>query len=472
MKRKLFLLLLTLLMLPLAPRGVVLAVDTSDATLVGTVTVTNNTGIDVTDGVAWFEMSSYQLTQANIMTSDTLNIEVKDVAGNVVPFMPGLDIVPVFGCAYIESAVTTDASADCVDVGADDVELLGNDLTLVADDGFALVSELQFNRIWFDIAVTPQMAGDDWALTWEYCYDLACPEEDSAGDWEPLSNVVDNTNGFKNIGLNSVSFDLPGGNQNPTFVGLEAFNTVVWNEFFLVRARVTDVGSGTFTVAPSASQVWVERAVGILYIASLLNGDSVAFDVFVGQSEKRDFFPAFPGSGPMIFIGDDPALEPGSDFAFEFEVYLNVEDVDNEVIFYKGPNSTSNSVIRVFADQGDIVACLNSVCLTSENNLNGLVKIRVVNDAGGGELFINDVSADTQAQQTISDTTAPYRFHFGRINQLGDNAPVVYVNYTKLEIPVDTLLAHWQMNDLTGGVLVNRANPGKKSPHRFFKWEL
>lgn len=457
MRKLLFASLFTLLMAPLV------AVDTSDATLIGTVTVTNNTGADILNGVAWFEMSAYDLVQAGIIQTDTLDIEIKDQDGNPVPFQPGGGLLPVFGCAVAQGVVVLEETTDCNDAGANDIDFLSTDNGLSVDDNFIVSSNQQFNRIWLNISADSGMATNQWSVIWEYCFSLTCVVGDDATRWAPLQNVVDTSDGFHKAGLQVVTFDMPVVATGREFVGLENYATISWTALHLVRARVTDNGDGAFVTRPSGGQVFVERAVNHIFVVSLAAGESRQYSVFLGQSENQARHAVF-GEDAFIETADNAAIEPSNDFEIEFQAFLNVDAPANpssELIIYKDTSAFGDDLI-IRATDDVISVTINGATMSSSATLDdGLFKVRIVNNSGGGELFINDVSVDTQAQQTVPDNAATWKFFQGRLNGTSvTTGPTWYFHYVKVSIPSTTLVIHYELNDLLDESFTNRANPG------------
>ena len=73
------------------------------------------------------------------------------------------------------------------------------------------------------------------------------------------------------------------------------------------------------------------------FIGSLIPGQNKTYAYKLGLSPARTSMPVIVGYGGNVTVSDDPLLEPGDDFKFEWEVYLpagNEMLIEKEDAFY------------------------------------------------------------------------------------------------------------------------------------------
>jgi len=89
-----------------------------------------------------------------------------------------------------------------------------------------------------NITVDAAIAAGTFTGVWEYCA-LETSSDKYNPDWLPLQNVVDGTNGFQNVGTNTLTYDMP----DKTWANfLRPGATTQWYHFN-IRFRITSIGA-------------------------------------------------------------------------------------------------------------------------------------------------------------------------------------------------------------------------------------
>ncbi len=448
MKKVLLALLLAILSMPL------LAVDTSDAILVGTVTVTNDTGATITDGLTWFEMSTVDLADTSIIGSDTLQLEIKDKDGNEVKFQPGSGRSAVEMCGPEHNSGTfVNEKTDCNDVGTDDVTMFGGGTIFSIDDSFVVGGNTQFNRIWFDISTAVETTTSTPVFVWEYCFAESsvdqCSVGDDPADWQIL-DVNDQTDDFSKEGLNVVSFNIPKdtgrGINEVEYDGLGSGTFSYW-----VRARAT--AAGELVRVALATQVFTENAVVHLQVDSIAASESIQYDVFVGQSTSRTFHHFMSGH---IVTAHDAAIVPTDDFEIEVKGYFYVTSVGGSDAQFVWKSATPNAGdFALKMNNGKFIGDAGGGSIISSNSFaDGVYTIRFNNDVGGRQLFVDDVLEGSGAQ--VTSVTGTNDFNWTTFQTVD---VMRYIEFIKLDVG-GTEVIHYQLNDALTHELTNRDSGG------------
>src|SRR5690606_17358225 len=135
--------------------------------------------------------------------------------------------------------------------------------TIAVDDAFYFGMQGPGRILVLNIDV----AGDwEGTIVWEYW-------NDEGSLWDPLEDVTDSSNGFRNEGFRSVTFTQPY-NWGKT--------TVDSNESWWIRARVSAV-TNTF-VQPEATQGWWETGLWWTLVDSIAQNEQINYTLYLGGS--------------------------------------------------------------------------------------------------------------------------------------------------------------------------------------------
>jgi len=144
----------------------------------------------------------------------------------------------------------TDEKADINNAIVDDVALPPLQVT-AAGDAIYFGSDSIFNRIRLNVSTVGVYS--DITISWEYYDDVAV-------GWEALE-VTDNTNSFKNAGVNEITFTPPANWGKTTVDGVNVY----W-----VRAVTSFGASPAITTAPLGAQAWLPKT-GDAYYFGMTN---------------------------------------------------------------------------------------------------------------------------------------------------------------------------------------------------------
>jgi len=143
----------------------------------------------------------------------------------------------VGGAKLEDGGAFTDYTTEINSVGANDVHLLPvcTNGGLDVNDAFYFGLDKVWGQLWLNIG-TPAVG--NFALAHEYW---------DGDSWEPLTNVVDNTNEFTIAGNHNIKWTVPGD---------WALKLIDGDNLFWVRARVTAVVD--YSLQPLGTQGWCE----------------------------------------------------------------------------------------------------------------------------------------------------------------------------------------------------------------------
>ena len=425
------------------------AIDISSFRLVSVVTVTNLTGEDQGDPprVVAVPISSQDMTDGGLISQvNWLDVEIHDANGNDVPFMVAWDrsgglITPggVTACTNDDGGVYQGDTTDCNDGGTNDIDFL--ELVPAVNDAFVVSAQHEFRKLWFDVSTPGERVGGDlWTVVWEYCSSEGFCSAGDQAHWIILTNVQDNTAAFSKAGMNSVSWEIP---TDPP-MGDSTVNTIAG---FHVRARVTDVGTGTYTRRLGATAHF-ETAQWMILVDGLGVADSADFFIYAGSSGGRSENRFFPGADGFT-TADDPDLELGSDFEIEIKGTFAIENNSGAraPIIKKGGSGT----FLLESGASQIKAHANGVTLTAPSIfVNDEVTIRIDNDATDGfRLFVDETLRGSAAQQTVPDTADIWEFARGFVPDDTANGSTFYYEFIKITVS-GVLQVHYETNAVVG----------------------
>lgn len=256
------------------------------------VTILNTTGSDVKNSVVSFRLSSQSLVDIGLIKSSAFNSEVHEGNTDIV-YMPGtlqVQVEAAFNNASVDETTAANNSSS-------------NDIIFPTADTEVVEFGLH-NPATILIVDTSTVTDATWTITWEYY---------NGSSWSAFANVIDGTKGFTSPGIRKVSWDMPSSWPNSTLHSIESY----W-----VRARVSAFTSST--VDPLGRQIWYETGQWTIFIDSLDNGRTTAYDVYYGGStDLQTFYYYFPGNGGVI-VTDTAALELGNNWDIDINGFFDV----------------------------------------------------------------------------------------------------------------------------------------------------
>ncbi|MAH50028.1 hypothetical protein CMI37_29685 [Candidatus Pacearchaeota archaeon] len=290
MKRRIARIVLLCLLLTL-----VIAPQSELAVLRAIIYVTNLSTAEQDGVVIPVPMSTAALIDSGIMSTTTLNNSICGVGlncvtgqtGNEIPYSPGPGRTRVLGALYYATttATTTDWTTPANETTADDVTLLPS--TVSVEDSFYFVADHPFRLAWLNISTAGSRATDPWVLNWEYF--------GASSTWYSLQNLQDGTQSFGVLGRNAVSWDMP----------LDfATTTIGAATGYAVRARVLDIGSGSF-VEPLATQLWYEIGEWYVFNAAVGIGSNAGYDLWLGGQDAQRLTPTYSAQRHNFMAGVD-----------------------------------------------------------------------------------------------------------------------------------------------------------------------
>ncbi len=302
-----------------------LGVGVPDATLAAPIVLTNNTGISQSFVRGPVPLSTQTLVDGGFIDSGLLDIEVHANDGNDAPFTLSPKDTALEACSLSDGGSFTGDTTDCNDDGAGDIELLP--ATPAINDAMYFAAHWQFRILRIEISTAGAASITPWAVAWEYCSDNGGVPNDSCDVWLSLPNVSDNTDAFRTVGTQTVTWDVPFGMVESQEDGTQSY----W-----VRARITDAGSGAYT-QPLGTQVFYDPAMFWLFGCSdcsaptadvMINGESLGYTLFLGSDDRphQKYFPGEDG----VTTPDNADLEPGSDFDITLTGYLNTDTLPSD----------------------------------------------------------------------------------------------------------------------------------------------
>ena len=268
---------------------VLLGVSDTGKQIEAEITISNSTGSPVAVVTAPFPMNTESLIASSIAGTDGMKIDVHDSADDDVPFSPSPTWTAIEACHLYDAGVfSVNETVDCIDAGVVDIGLMpapGADLEI--NDDFRFGADFPYRILELTIS-TAGLYVTDPDMIWEYC----TAQSGDCSTWVALTNVTDNTNGFSNIGIKTVTWDLP----------LDWIEyTISGDTAFFVRARVTTlVTNANYTTRPVGSIARYQMGYGYVWACdtcdptdssfsarSLNGGASVQYEMFVGQDTAR-----------------------------------------------------------------------------------------------------------------------------------------------------------------------------------------
>ena len=175
-------------------------------------------------GVSEYELDNVPFDGTDSVTDNSgdtyttgTDYQIYDYTGNGFPQTLDWRNLLLDGAVADDGGTTTDETDEASNYGEDDMTLLPESPSV--DDAYYFGSSTTFGRIELNVST----GGDGtWDFGWEYY---------NGTSWVSLSDVVDDTNAFRNRGANDVSWTVPG-DWSTTDVG--GLTGLYW-----VRARVT-----------------------------------------------------------------------------------------------------------------------------------------------------------------------------------------------------------------------------------------
>ena len=279
----------------------VYAVDISTARYVANVSLTNTGSTGQSNFAMAIPLSGKALVDSGFMSTSTLNTVIVDTdLTTKIHSQPPSDRIDIRYAILQDNTSYFNQSSAARNSTANDVQVMLP--AAGVEDHYYFGADHPFDILTIEVGT----AGDwEGTLQWEYWDSLS-------STYTPLSNVVDNTNGFRNSGIESVSWTSPANWTATTTASLEAF---------YVRTTFTAITSQTIT--PIASQVWYETGRWWTYVEEL-DGESTEFQniALASSSSFVTSHAFFPGTGGYT-IADDSSMEPGADFDFTYDGWLD-----------------------------------------------------------------------------------------------------------------------------------------------------
>jgi hypothetical protein len=289
---------------------VLVAATFTGATLTAFLTITDVTGSDQTNVVSSIPLSVSGLIDAGLLSGDTQNIQLCDAGttcqtdggdtGDETAFSPGTTRTRILSAQrYASSTDTfTDLTTAANDATVDDVIMVASPTAI--NDAFYFLADHPFRVLWINTGTAGSRAATPWVLSWEYY---------NGSIYTGVGNVTDNTDAFTTAGFKTVSWDMPDN---------MATTTVNGSAGYVVRARITDAGTGTIT-EPLVTQLFYDIGLMWVFTESLPANTALFYDLYLGGPPitrnvswhgATSSHNMFPGSAGYT-VADHPDLEPG-----------------------------------------------------------------------------------------------------------------------------------------------------------------
>lgn len=417
--RRLFVLVIFAVMGAMAAwHGIAFANNTSGALHTAVITILN-TGTLRTNYRAAFNMSGSALVDDGFITSNGLNTLVAK-GGAHIPGMPPTNRIDIAGAIQNDNGVTTDYTTAATNATTNDVALLP--VTPSPGDEFYFGMHNPGRILSIDIG---QAGVGGWTLNWQYR---------GPTNFTNLSNVFDATNGFRNVGLRTVSFDMPTDWTSANITG--SATSAYW-----MRAVVT--GTGNATTQPLANRLYYENGQWWVWDDSLDTNQEEQYQLYLGGPAMVSRHQTFPGTGGVT-TPDSASLELGSTYAVEIEGRLSFQGTGNTVcIVCKG------SVFRIYPSSAsaltlEAVGAGTTTLTVSGITLPGTGSQTVKATSSGGSLVFEVVGfgSATGTAQTITNTADDYVW--------ASNHALVYFDKVQISFPsggnIDTFDTQGQWN--------------------------
>ena len=240
-----------------------------------------------------FNISVASLIDGNFLASDVFNAIVQQGTTDV-PSMPSSNRIQTEGAILENSPASfTEYTSASQNTTANDVSLLpavpvvGNAFYFGCDNLCRVVS--------IDIDTA---GSGTWTLTWEYW---------NGTIWTALTNVDDRTNRFRNLGRNTISWDMPTNWATRTVTGSSV-------DSFWSRARVSAFTS--LTTQPLATRLWYETGLWWIWLPTLnVNVQQQSTLHFGGATNLTTGGHATILGNAGITTPDHSSIEPGGSFS-------------------------------------------------------------------------------------------------------------------------------------------------------------
>jgi len=381
--------------------SVVFSADVSRA-LFRTTFVATNIGDDRTNFAVGFPISGNTLVSGGYINSTALNAVVQ--AGEDLPSMPPTDRIDVENLITYNGTSFTSYSAAAINNTINDVPLAPT----AAGTGTATYFGFHHGARILTVNTTTGGTGT-YSHTWEY----------SRGNdqWGTLTNIVDATNGFRNIGIRSISWNVPLDwvSTNVTGSGVDSF---------FVRARISSIS--TLGVVPLAARMWWETGVWSVFVGDLDEGEQHLSNLFMGGPNMVDHHQIFPGTAGVT-SSDAAVIELGNTFGIVFNGRLSfASSAINGCLICKGTDfrvypSGSGQLTLQATGSGGVTLSVSGITLPATGSQEVIVGSNPTNIT----LSVTGFGSATGAAQNIPDNTQNFTW--------GASGSAVYIDSIRIE---------------------------------------
>ncbi len=272
---------------------VFLALGVGNALYKATLLITNTGSATSAIATPW-EFSGQGLVDGGFVATTTLNASVTDVADLPIASMPAGARLDVKGAVADDGGSQTDETTEATDDSEDDMVLLPSSPTTT--DAYYFGFDFPGRILTLEIGT----AGvGDWIIVWEYY---------TSSGWSTLSDVDDQTEGFTEVGVKTVSYTIPRDWSSTTTESISAY----W-----IRARVSSFTS--ITIPPRGTRAWWENGLWWSFVDSLSINEQKQYTLNLGGPDMV--------TNQQLFIGpqgitttDSTFLELADDVDWELSI--------------------------------------------------------------------------------------------------------------------------------------------------------
>lgn len=394
-------------------------IDTSGALYTSLFTLSNQDA-DATNTLAFFPVSGQTLSDNGFVSSDTLDTVVAENTTTSIPSQPPSLRQVMQSAQADDGGAFTDETTESNNDTPDDMTLLP--ATVAANDAYYFGGDFPFRILTVNVS---QAGSGDWAGTWEYWNGSA---------WQGFSSVDDRSDGFKNGGIRTISWDIP------TNWAIATVNSV---DSYYARFIVDSVT--TTVTQPLGQQSWWETGYWITYVSSIDQNEQVQYTSYFGGTDFVSNHQFFPGSDGYI-VADNPSLENATNYLIRIQGYFETDGTASGYYLNK------TDAIRIYnSADGDISAELNAAAttLTVSGIVDGEYIIDLFDNGSTVTLTVYGVGSDSDTSVSITDNTNDWEF--------GTDDSTLYFNEIFIGNPLaflDTTTAEWdaRTNTETDGV--------------------
>ncbi len=388
---------------------VIMGVSVADSVVSSTWAISNETVSTQTDFLFPVKVGTEALISGGLIGTDGLDWETVDGSDDEVPFAPGPSQTVVEACGLDGGDDTT----DCQDAGTADVALLtATGANLVVDTDFMIGGDFQFTRAEFNIDTAGVFVTDP-DIVWEYCTAVsgACTV------WTQFTSVDDDTKGFTETGVKSVSWDIV-----PDWVESNEAGSLPLS--FYVRARVTtQVDNADYTTQPLADLINYELAYSWVFPCnpcddsqatfgglSLPVNQAKQFQSHLGMSTGRTQHRMVAGDAGMDTDGftfatnSDNAIEIVASFQFaqtgSARHLVNFATASSSFIRWDASTNGALDVVISPLTGGDNCNIVDAPTGITDDALHSI--LIVFEDDANCEVFVDAVSVATDAYDNAS----------------------------------------------------------------------